>query len=60
MMASRTGSGSVVGQMAMLLEDYRTELRSRQEKLLSDANKNPNFKIGNKLSAPSPANSLRR
>jgi len=44
MMASRTGSGSVIGQMAMLLEDYRTELRSRQEKLLSDANKNPNFK----------------
>jgi len=44
MMASRTGSG-VVMQMNMLLEDYRAELRRRQEKMLSDAtNKNPNFK----------------
>lgn len=44
MMAHRTGSGSIVGQMAMLLDDYRNELRVRQEKLLADANKNPNFK----------------
>jgi len=44
MMAHRTGSGSIISQMAMLLEDYRNELRVRQEKLLSDANKNPNFK----------------
>ena len=44
MMASRTGSG-VIMQMNMLLEDYRAELRRRQEKMLSDAtNKNPNFK----------------
>lgn len=44
MIASRTGSGSVISQMAMLLEDYRAELQLRQEKLLADANKNPNFK----------------
>lgn len=44
MIASRTGSGSVISQMSMLLESYRTEMRTRQEKLLADANKNPNFK----------------
>jgi hypothetical protein len=44
MIASRTGSGAVISQMAMLLESYRTEMRTRQEKLLADANKNPNFK----------------
>lgn len=44
MMASRSGS-TVVMQMNMLLEDYRAELRRRQEKMMSDAvNKNPNFK----------------
>lgn len=44
MIASRTGSGAVISQMSMLLESYRTEMRTRQEKLLADANKNPNFK----------------
>jgi hypothetical protein len=42
--AYRTGSGSVVGQISMLLENYKEELRIRQEKMLADANKNPNFK----------------
>lgn len=41
--AQRVGSGSIINQMAMLLEDYRTEMRKRQEKMLSDASNN-NFK----------------
>lgn len=43
-LASRSGSGQVIHQMSLLLEDYRQEMRRRQEKLMSDANKNPNFK----------------
>jgi hypothetical protein len=43
-LASRSGSGHVVHQMSMLLEDYRQEMRRRHEKLMSDATKNPNFK----------------
>lgn len=42
--AHRVGSGSVINQMAMLLEDYRAEMRRRHDKMLDDANKNPNFK----------------
>jgi len=43
--AYRTGSGSVIQQMQMVLEGYKEELRRRQEKMLADAtNKNPNFK----------------
>lgn len=42
--AHRVGSGSIIYQMSMLLEDYRAEMRRRQEKMLADANKNPNFK----------------
>ena len=44
MIAYRTGSGAVVHQMSMLLENYRSELNQRHEKMLNDANKNPNFK----------------
>lgn len=43
--AQRVGSGSVLGQMSMLLEDYRTEIGRRQQKMLEDAsNKNKNFR----------------
>lgn len=43
--AQRAGSGSVLGQMSMLLEDYRTEIGRRQQKMLEDAsNKNKNFR----------------
>ena len=43
--AQRLGSGSVLGQMSMLLEDYRTEIGRRQQKMLEDAsNKNKNFR----------------
>lgn len=45
MQAHRVGSGSVIGQMAMLLEDYRQEIGNRQRKMLEEAgNKNKNFK----------------
>jgi len=45
MQASRMGSGSVLNQMGMLLEDYRQEIGRRQRKMLDDAsNKNKNFK----------------
>lgn len=37
-MAQRTGSGSVVGQMLLILEDYRGEIQRRQQKMLEDAN----------------------
>jgi hypothetical protein len=36
-MAQRTGSGSVVGQMLLILEDYRGEIQRRQQKMLEDA-----------------------
>jgi len=42
--AQRMGSGSLVNQVGMLLEDYRVELSKRQQKILDDANKNANFK----------------
>jgi hypothetical protein len=43
--AHRLGSGSVIGQMSMLLEDYRTEIGNRQRKMLEEASsKNKNFK----------------
>lgn len=43
--AQRLGSGSVLGQMAMLLEDYRSEIGRRQQKMLEEAsNKNKNFR----------------
>jgi hypothetical protein len=45
MVASRVGSGGIIGQMSLLLEDYRQEIGSRQRKMLDDANsKNKNFK----------------
>jgi hypothetical protein len=44
-MASRSGSGSVLSQMVMLLDDYRSEISRRHQKILDDtSNKNPNFK----------------
>ena len=44
-MAHRVGSGSVINQMAMLLEGYREEMRIRHERTLAEASKkNPNFK----------------
>lgn len=43
--AQRAGSMSVLGQMRMLLDDYRAEIGRRQQKLLDDASqKNSNFK----------------
>jgi hypothetical protein len=43
--AQRLGSGSVLGQMAMLLEDYKSEIGRRQQKMLEEAgSKNKNFK----------------
>jgi hypothetical protein len=43
--AHRSGSGSVIGQLAMLLDDYRYEISRRQQKLLDEASrKNSNFK----------------
>lgn len=43
--AHRSGSGSVIGQLAMLLDDYRYEIARRQQKLLDDASrKTSNFK----------------
>ena len=44
-MASRSGSSSVLSQMVMLLDDYRSEISRRHQKILDDtSNKNPNFK----------------
>lgn len=44
-LAHRMGSGSVIGQMAILLEDYRTEIGNRQRKMLEEAgSKSKNFK----------------
>ena len=42
--AYRMGNNSLVNQISMLLEDYRSEMARRQQKLLDDANKNANFK----------------
>ena len=42
LMARRSGSGAVAGQMSMLLEDYRQELHRRHQNMLNDASKNNN------------------
>lgn len=45
MQTHRMGSGAVLSQMSMLLEDYRQEINTRQRKMLEEAgNKNKNFK----------------
>lgn len=44
LMAQRMGNGSLMNQVSMILDDYRTELSTRQQKLLDDANKKANFK----------------
>ena len=45
MQAQRAGSYAVLGQMNMILDDYRYELQRRQQIALQDAqNRNPNFK----------------
>ena len=42
--AHKFGSGSVINQMAILLEDYRFELRRRHDRMIQDLDKNSNFK----------------
>lgn len=42
--AQRLGSGSLMNQLGMLLEDYKSEISRRQQQILADANKNANFK----------------
>jgi len=42
--ASRMGSGSMLSQMIMIMEGYREEINRRNQKILDDANRNPNFK----------------
>ena len=43
--AHRTGSWQVMGQMQMIMEDYKNEIDRRQKKILDDVNnKNNNFK----------------
>jgi len=43
--AHRMGSGAIISQMAMLLEDYKHEIGQRQRKMLEEAgSKNKNFK----------------
>jgi len=45
MQAQRAGSYAVLGQMNMILDDYRFQLQRRQQIALQDAqNRNPNFK----------------
>lgn len=44
-MASRSGSYTVLPQIALLLNDYRTEIQNRHKALLEKAaSQNPNFK----------------
>lgn len=44
-MAGRYGSGSMMGQMLMVLESYKAELDRRQQKMLENAaGKSKNFK----------------
>jgi hypothetical protein len=44
-MASRSGSYTVLPQIAMLLNDYREEIQNRHKALLEKAaSQNPNFK----------------
>ena len=40
----RFGNNSLMNQLYMLLEDYRMEISTRQQKIYDDINKNPNFK----------------
>ena len=43
--ASRSGSGSVLSQMSMIMESYRSEISRRHAKMLEDASqRNPGFK----------------
>jgi hypothetical protein len=42
--AQRLGSGALVNQLGMLMEDYRSEISRRQQQILADANKNASFK----------------
>jgi hypothetical protein len=42
--AQRLGSGALVNQLGMLMEDYRLEISRRQQQILADANKNASFK----------------
>lgn len=43
--AQRVGSWALMGQAAMIIEDYKMEISRRQQKLLDDINnKNNNFK----------------
>lgn len=43
--AHRTGSWQVMNQMQMIMEDYKSEISRRQQKLLDEVNsKNNNFK----------------
>jgi hypothetical protein len=42
--AQRMGSGSLINQLGMLMEDYRLEISRRQQQILADANKNASFK----------------
>lgn len=42
--AQRLGSGGLMNQLGMLLEDYKSEISRRQQQILADANKNANFK----------------
>lgn len=45
MQAQRAGSYAVLGQMNMILDDYRFELQRRQQVALQEAqSRNPNFK----------------
>lgn len=45
LLASRSGSGAVLGQMRIVLDEYRNEISRRQQKLLDDLNnKNSAFK----------------
>lgn len=43
--SSRVGSGSAIGQLYMLIDDYKSEIDRRNQKILNDAGqKNSNFK----------------
>lgn len=42
--AQRLGSGALMNQLGMIIEDYKSEISRRQQQILADANKNANFK----------------
>jgi len=44
MQAHRTGNSNLINQINMLMDDYKSEISRRQQKILDDANKNPAFK----------------